>query len=241
MRIVVLLLALLMAVPADAAEVLRLQKKDFKASAGRVTFREHPRNTRAPSYGPEAFGGGPTAPNVRTGGWFLGQALSRRAGRDCPGAAPSACVVGTPRAPLRLDTGAPKPFITHDGAFPTSPTLSGSPRFNGPIALWFDKDQVGVGFDGGIFDARRSVGITAFGRDGRRLGTISNAGTGVEFLGLVTADGQPKIAGVMLELVGAEPQGFNIDNLRFGAAEDIELPEQVKLPPPPPPLVECCH
>jgi hypothetical protein len=223
---------------ASASEIVRLEERNFKASAGRVTFSEYRMGTRNPEYGPEAFGGGPHAPRMRSGGWFVGQRLSANPGRDCPGAAASACVVGTPGAPLRLDPNSPAAFIARDGSFPTSPTLSGTPTFNGPIALWFDKDQVGVGFDGGYFNARASTGITAFARDGSRLGTVANRNQGIEFLGLVTRDGRPRIAGVMLDLVGAEPAGFNIDNIRFGQVEDLELPDEVQVAPP---LIACCH
>lgn len=230
--------ALLMVASGAASEIVRLEERAFRGTAGRVTFSEFRVGARAPRYAPSAFGGGPMAPHVSSGGWFVGQRLSASPRRDCPGAAASACVVGAPSAPLRLDDGAPKPLIATDGAFPTSPTLSGTPKYNGPIALIFDKDQVGVGFDGGYFNARRSTGITAFARDGRPLGTVANRATGIEFLGLVTADGKPRIAGVMLDLVGAEPQGFNIDNLRFGQAEDIELPPEVVVEAP---LATCCH
>jgi hypothetical protein len=237
-RCFIVIAILLSAVAPAAGQIVRLEERAFKASAGRVTFSERRLGTQNPQYGPEAFGGGPTAPAVRSGGWFVGQRLSGEPRRDCPGAPPSACVVGSPSAPLRLDDRAPPAFIASDGAFPTSPTLSGTPTYNGPIALWFDKDQVGVGFDGGYFNANRSTGITAFARDGSRLGTVANRREGIEFLGLVTEDGQPRIAGVMLDLVGAEPNGFNIDNLRFGQIDDLTLPPEVVTQPP---LIACCH
>ncbi len=119
---------------------------------------------------------------------------------------------------------APDTFINPDGANPTSPVLSGTPLFNGPIAILFDIDQAGVGFDGGFFDAAGSTGITAFARDGSLLGTVVNLGTGIEFLGLVTDDGSAAIAGVFLDLVGSEPAGFAIDNLRFGERGEVIVP-----------------
>src|SRR5690606_15342513 len=131
-------------------------------------------------------------------------------GVDCPGAAASACVVGSPTGSLALDPSSPNTFITGDGANPTSPVLSGSPLFSGPIAVLFDIDLAGVGFSGGFFDAVGSTGITAFARDGSLLGTVSNFGLGIDFLGLVTDDGTAQIAGVFLDLVGAEPAGFAI-------------------------------
>lgn len=210
------------------AEVVRLESRAFKSGSGLITFSSPRRDTPNPSYRPENYGGGPGAPVVSTGGWFQGQGLSRSPNKDCPGAARSACVVGKPTGELRIDPSSPKAFPTRDGSFKSSPTLSGTPRFNGPIALHFDKDQVGVGFEAGFFNSRRSTGIAAFARDGTRLGVVVNRDEGIEFLGLVTADGRPRIAGVSLVLVGKEPAGFNIDNLRFAQAEQLDLPEQVK-------------
>lgn len=217
------------------AAIIRLPEAAFTASAGLIRFSEtgFPVNTVNPTYAPADYGGGGGAPTVRTGGFFTGQSLSATPGVDCPGAAATGCVVGVPTGPLSLDPAAPNAFITTDGSFPTSPTLSGTPRFNGPIALLFDVDQTGVGFEGGFFNAVASTGITAFARDGSRLGTVANEKTGIEFLGLVTADGLPGIAGVFLELVGAEPAGYNIDNVRFGQAKDIILPPDVGQVPVP--------
>lgn len=223
---------------AVASEIVRIDEQAFKSSAGLIRFSEYPIGTRSPVYEASRYGGGEDAPGVATGGWFEGLRLSRNPRRDCPRAAATACVVGEPNSPLRLDPKAPKPFITIDGAFPTSPTLSGSPKFNGPIALVFDRDQVAVGFEGGHFDVRQSTGITAFDRQGRHLGTVANRAEGIEFLGLVMANGKPGIAGVMLDLVGAEPAGFNIDNIRFGQADDVDFPPEVILEPP---IIACCH
>ena len=175
-----------------------------------------------PTYTPADYGGGAGSPTVYTGGYFTGQSLSATPGVDCPGAAATGCVVGTPTGPLSLDASAPNAFITTDGSFPTSPTLSGTPRFNGPIALLFSEDQLGVGFEGGFFNAVASTGITAFARDGSLLGTVANLTTGIEFLGLVSDTAN--IAGVFLELVGAEPAGYNIDNVRFGKAGQVVVP-----------------
>lgn len=209
-----------------ALSIVQVAETDFTAAAGLITFDEigFPVGTVNPTYTPGDYGGGAGAPTITTEGYFVGQSLSATPGVDCPGAAASACVVGSPTGPLSLDGGAPDTFITTDGAFPTSPTLSGSPRFNGPIALLFDMDQAGVGFEGGFFDAVGSTGITAFARDGSLLGTVVNSVTGIEFLGLVTDDGSNAIAGVFLDLVGNEPSGFNIDNLRFGVQGQVVVP-----------------
>jgi len=215
------------------AAVVRVTEANFDAGAGIITFSEFAIGTVNPTYTAADYGGGAGSPTVTTGGYFTGQSLSATPGIDCPGAAASACVVGTPTGSLSLDAGSPDVFITTDGAFPTSPTLSGSPRFNGPIALLFDVDQLAVGFEGGYFNAIGSTGITAFSRDGTILGTVANETIGIEFLGLISATGVAEIAGVFLDLVGAEPAGFNIDNLRFGVAGNIIVPPGVSPVPLP--------
>jgi hypothetical protein len=48
--------------------------------------------------------------------------------------------------------------------------------------------------------------------------------TGVEFLGLVTLDNSASIAGLLFHLVGAEPAGFDVDDIRFGLGDQIIVP-----------------
>jgi hypothetical protein len=212
----------MLAMPASAA-VTRVTEANFNAAAGLITFSEpgFSINDTNPTYTPGDYGGGAGSPTVNFDGFFVGQSISANPGVDCPGAAASACVIGAPTGPLTLDANAPDTFITTDGATPTSPVLSGSPRFNGPIAVLFDTDQFGVGFTAGFFDAVGSTAITAYARDGSLLGSVVNIGTGVEFLGLVSANAD--IAGVELNLVGSEPAGFVIDNLRFGVRGQVNV------------------
>jgi hypothetical protein len=206
------------------ATVLRVSESDFLTGSGTITFSEFGLGTQNPTYTPAMYGGGVGSPIVNFGGYFVGQSLSLTPTVDCPGAAPTACVVSQPTGTLALDPNSPNTFITTDGSNPSSPVLSGSPRFNGPIAVLFNQDQVGVGFEAGFFDEARSTGITAFARDGSLLGTVTNNGLGIEFLGLVEGNGDAKIAGVFLDLVGPEPSGFAIDNLRFGKSGQVVVP-----------------
>ena len=214
----------LLSVNANAG-ILALSDSDFNASAGLITFSEYAVGTVNPGYVAADYGGDVGSPDVNFAGWFNGQSLSANPGVDCPGAAASACIVGNPTNALSLDANSTDTFITTDGANPTSPVLSGTPRFNGGIAILFSSDQYGVGFDGGFFDAMGSTAITAFARDGSLIGSVANTVTGIEFLGLVTDDQTASIAGVFLDLVGAEPAGFAIDNIRFGGIGDIRVDE----------------
>jgi hypothetical protein len=214
---------------AASAAVVRVDQVNFKPSAGLITFSEFPGGTVNPVYTPADYGGGAGAPTVRFDGYFLGQSISANPAADCPDGAPNACIVGTPSAGLSLDPDSPDTFITGDGAAPNSPVLSGSPTFNGAIAVLFDTDQFGVGFDAGFFNAEGSLGLTAFNRNGDFLGSVSNLGLGIEFLGLVS--NAADIAGVLFSLTGPEPAGFAIDSLRFGERGDIIVdPSPVPLP-----------
>lgn len=205
------------------AAVVRVGVGDFVAGSGLITFSEFAVNTVNPTYLPATYGGGAGSPTVTFDGFFTGQALGT-AGTCPPGAALTGCVVGSPSGPLSLAAASPNTFITTDGANPTSPVLSGTPRFNGAISIFFDVDVAGVGLVGGFFDNTNSTAIRAFDRNGVLLGQVTNTGTGIEFLGLVTDDGQARIAGLQFALVGAESAGFAIDNLRFGIAGQVTVP-----------------
>ena len=64
------------------------------------------------------------------------------------------------------------------------------------------------------------------------LGQVDNSVTGIEFLGLITDDGLPHIRGLLFSLVGDEPAGFSIDNVRFGVQGQVvplSVPEPTSL------------
>ena len=65
------------------------------------------------------------------------------------------------------------------------------------------------------------------------LGSVTNVGTGIEFLGLRTTSGANEIAGLLFSLAGDEPFGFDIDNLRFATNAQIVAPvPDIKIPIP---------
>lgn len=219
--------------------VVRIEERQFKAGAGRITFSEVPLGTVNPVYPPSLYRGGPDSPTVRFAGYFRGRRLGTAS--ECPPNAPvTGCLSGAPSAPLTLDMGSPRvETMDNSGVVGSqSPELGGTPRWNGPIAIWFDRDLAAVGLQGGWFDGRGGVAITVYDRQGKVLGRTINRGTGFEFMGLATNDLAPRIAGLEFHLVGAEPQGFGVDNIRFGAPQQIDLPgvtPPAPTPPPPPP------
>lgn len=210
------------------AGIIKIDESAFNPGAGLITFSEFSTGTVNPTYNPADYGGaGSTA--VSFGGFFAGQRLGGAG--ECPtGAALTGCVVGSPTNALALDTDSPFAFITRDASNPSSPVLSGSPTFNGAISILFSTDQAGVGLEGGYFDAIGGTAITAFDRQGNTIGSVTNEALGIEFLGLVTEDNVNTIAGLQFSLVGAEPAGFAIDNLRFGLGDQVAPPVSVPEP-----------
>jgi hypothetical protein len=203
-----------------SAAILKVDASAFNAQAGLITFSEKAFGTFDPIYTPSEYGGGAGSPTVSFGGTFTSQTVGQP---PIPsGATGTGVVGGIPADPLALLSTSPRTFITNDGSVPT--VLSGTPRFNGPISILFNTDVAGVGLTGGFFDAIGGTAITAYSRDGNVLGSVLNTQTGFEFLGLVTTDGSSQIAGLQFSLVGAEPAGFAIDNVRFGTAGQVIVP-----------------
>lgn len=211
------------------AAVIKIPESAFTPAAGLITFSELPSGTTNPTYTPADYGGGEGSPTVTFDGFFVGQSLGD-AGSCPPGAALTGCVIGSPSSPLTLDPGSPDTFITGDGANPTSPVLSGTPLFNGPVAILFSTPVAGVGLSGGFFDAIGGTAIIVFDADGNVIGSVVNEELGIEFLGLVTEDQSETISGMLFNLVGAEPDGYAIDNVRFGLAGQIVVPGDVPEP-----------
>lgn len=115
--------------------------------------------------------------------------------------------------------GGDSPFITTDGANPTSPVLSGSPQFQGAIEGSFvdPKDgvtpAVAVNFqlDGGYFDSLNSTVLKLYDSQGKLIGQQTNTALGIFTF---TVNNLP-VAKWRIESVGDEPAGFAIDNVCF--------------------------
>ena len=113
--------------------------------------------------------------------------------------------------------GGTTPFITTDGANPTSPVLSGTPRFVGKITGQFvnpivqtTKDTVdSFTLDAGYFDNMNSTRIQWFDKDGNLLGQKVNSKFGIENFTIKGGN----ISSWTIETVKDEPAGFAIDNI----------------------------
>lgn len=197
------------------AQLVDLGPGSFTALAPTITFSEYALGTINPSYDfDNVLGLGDVT--VDFAGAFLGQTVT--------GGFPLT-LIGLPTGPLTLNSDI-ETFITNDSANPTTPILSGTPLFNGPIAILFSRPVAAVGLSGGFFDAVGSTSIAAYGTDGAFLGSIVNSQTEVEFYGLRTASGMNDIAGVAFYITGNEDAGFGIDNVTFGSVRQLQtIPE----------------
>jgi hypothetical protein len=196
-----------------SAQLIRIGDGDFTPSASVITFNELALGTVNPAFNVATATLGTVG--VKFGSHFQGQSRS--------GSFPIT-LTGHPEGLLALDLSAGSVFITHDGSRPTTPVLSGSPTFNGPISVLFSSPVAAVGFDGGYFNSIGSTSIEAFDASGASLGLVHNQALGIEFFGVVHASGDNVIAGVSFYITGVESGGFSIDNFTFGSASEVSTP-----------------
>lgn len=198
-----------------SAVLVDLGAGSFTPAASVITFSEFTLGTVNPSITLAAGSLGNVT--VSTAGSFVGQTVfAIHSGVNS--------ISGSPTGPLTLNTaqGAATVSTVNDGApGATSPTLSGSPTYNGPISVLFSTPVAAVGLKGGYFDAIGSTEIEAYDVNGHSLGSIFNTALGFQFYGLADSTGLADIAGLSFYVNGTEPAGFEIDNLTFGGAEVV--------------------
>jgi hypothetical protein len=113
--------------------------------------------------------------------------------------------------------GGDSPFITTDSSNPTSPVLSGSPRFQGAIEGSFVDPSDGTtptivqsfALDAGYFDEFGSTRIEWFDPDGNKLGQRTNSHLGIETFEIEGGN----IAHWRISIIENEPAGYAIDNV----------------------------
>lgn len=207
-----LLLGLGLATPAPA-QLIRIASGNFTPEASVITFSEVADGFVNPTFTVATATLGSV--DVSFASHFIGQ--SRSGGSVVT-------LSGSPSGPLSLDLTSGTVYVTDDGANPSSPVLSGSPLFNGPISVFFSKPVAAVGFDGGYFNAIGGTSMEAFDASGSSLGVVTNQALEFEFFGLAEASGANVISGISFYITGAEPAGFAIDNLTFGGAAEVAAP-----------------
>lgn len=113
--------------------------------------------------------------------------------------------------------GGDSPFITTDGANPTSPVLSGTPTFQGTVEGTFvmkdgsPRTVNHLQLDVGYIDTARSVYVLVYGADGGQLLAIPLAANGIVHVDI----DQLGMASFRVETVTDEPAGFAVDNVSY--------------------------
>jgi len=111
------------------------------------------------------------------------------------------------------------PYITTDGSNPTSPVLSGTPRFQGSITGTFfvpgttAPQRTGVlafSVDVGYIDNPNSVEVVYFDMKGKRLGSLLASAFGIDTLNVTSSI---PIGSFTVHSVTNEPYGWAIDNV----------------------------
>lgn len=110
------------------------------------------------------------------------------------------------------------PFTTGDGANPTSPVLSGQPRFEGPISGYFVQPNTNnpatvnrLQMDVGYINDPGSVEIVATLANGRTIRALADQ-EGIDRI-FIAARG---IRSFVVRPIGEEAAGYAMDNLSFG-------------------------
>src|SRR5262245_61739274 len=125
--------------------------------------------------------------------------------------------ISTQYRPQGVDFGGDAPFISTDGANPTSPVLSGTPTFQGAVRGTFvtadgtARTVNGFSLDVGYIDDPGAVVVTVLDAGGQTLQTIPVVQTGIVTVP-VSMDG---IGGFRVASDGSEGAGFAIDNVTF--------------------------
>ncbi|MEC4088818.1 carboxypeptidase-like regulatory domain-containing protein [Pseudoalteromonas rubra] len=114
--------------------------------------------------------------------------------------------------------GGDSPFITSDSANPTTPVLSGSPRFNGAIEGRFVDPQTGepttvnsFSLDAGYFDNLSSTRLQWFNPEGQLIREVLDSQFGIEHFSIRDEN----IASFRIEIIAQEDAGYAIDNVAF--------------------------
>ena len=222
-RAIVILVALLALGATLDAALQNLGPGAFTPAATQITFSEAGRSVgdANPVYTFQNISGLGNV-TVSFGGSFVGQTLT--------GTTVVTLANSKPSAPLRLAADSPTNIVT-DSSNPTSPVLSGTPRFNGPVSVLFSVPVAAVGLEGGYFNAIGGTSIEAYDAQGNVLGRVTNTQLGIEFYGLKDSSGQNVIKGISFFITGNEPAGFAIDNLTFGALEQLTGPKITSISP----------
>ena len=215
------LLAVALAWPLTVrAQVVDLSPAGFMPAAT-IDLSTVPLGTNDPVFDLSAGGYGTVA--ISFGSYFTGQSLT-----NISAGLPITLATSTPSAPLTVASDPTNvAFTTTDDALPDPTTLviSGTPDFNGPIAIELSTPVQDFGLTAGYLNVPDAVAITAYNSAGASLGTVQSSAIGFQTFALSDPLGA-QIAGLSIYPVSAVPGGFEIHDLSFGPA----VPEPPALP-----------
>lgn len=158
--------------------------------------------------------------SVAFGGSFAGQTLT--------GGFPDTLATRAPSAPLAL---AGTSTILGDLAFPDGPVLTGTPDFNGPVAVLFGQGVRAVAFTlgelGELGDAS-GVAVEAYAADGTSLGTLISSEFGLQQVRIADSLGR-LIRGISVFNNGDIELSWAIDTLTFSLPR-ADVPAPAALP-----------
>ena len=122
-------------------------------------------------------------------------------------------------------------FIASDGADPTSPVLSGTPQFNGPISGRFVVADTGAkatvtefALDAGYFNQMHSTRLSWYDAAGKLIDSVANSQQGIQHFDIIS---KTPIASWGISIIGQEDAGFAIDNVAFGTPHAVPVPALV--------------
>jgi hypothetical protein len=119
--------------------------------------------------------------------------------------------------------GGDNPFITTDGGNPTSPVLSGTPRFFGNIRGSFVDPNDGAtpiglksfSLDAGFFDQIGETTLEWYDENNNLIDSITNTIIGIETFNITIKENEPCIFSWFIKSSAEEAAGFAIDNVSF--------------------------
>lgn len=130
--------------------------------------------------------------------------------------------ITTQYVPKGIDFSGQPVFITDDIDNPTTPVLSGVPRFAGPITGCFIHPTTLLpafrrqfSLDASFFNSVNSTQITWYDLNGNPLGSTTNTALGIQHFTIKVPLGTPGIHCWTVSTVGEELAGFAIDNVSF--------------------------
>ncbi len=124
--------------------------------------------------------------------------------------------------PQGIDFSSAPVFITTDVDTPTTPVLSGTPLFSGPVTGCFVHPTTGTpgtrrqfSLSAGYFNELGSTRLSWFDRSGNLIGSVTNSSLAIQTFTVTVSQGQKGVHCWTIEITSQEAAGFAVDNVSF--------------------------